>query len=47
MTASSTPNVWNVACELLRTFVIAYLLTRLLPLHISDWKSALRLGLLL
>lgn len=48
MTASAGPNMWKVACELLRTFVLAYLLARLvLMLHIADWKSALQLGLLL
>ncbi|HEY6414043.1 MAG TPA: DUF1761 domain-containing protein [Edaphobacter sp.] len=46
--ANSNPNVVRALCELLRTFVLAWVIARLvLLLNIADWKSALRLGLLL
>jgi hypothetical protein len=44
--ASSSPNALKALCELLRTFVLAYVIARLvLLLDVADWKAALQLGL--
>jgi hypothetical protein len=44
--ASPSPHAAKVLCELLRTFVLAYVIARLvLLLNISNWKDSLRLGL--
>ena len=44
--ASPRPNALKALCELIRTFVLAYVIARLvLRLNIGDWKSALGLGL--
>ncbi|MEO8737134.1 MAG: DUF1761 domain-containing protein, partial [Edaphobacter sp.] len=46
VTASPSPNAVKALCELFRTFVLAYVIARLvLRLNIADWKGALRLGL--
>jgi hypothetical protein len=43
---SPSPSAFKALCELLRTFILAYVIARLvLLLNIADWKSALRLGL--
>jgi Protein of unknown function (DUF1761) len=42
------PDPVRIACELVRTFALAYVIGRLFVLvRIPDWKSALSLGLLL
>jgi hypothetical protein len=44
--ANSNPNAAKALCELLRTFILGYVIARLvLLLNIADWKAALRLGL--
>ena len=44
--ASPHPSALKALCELLRTFVLAYVIARLVPrLNVTDWKSALGLGL--
>lgn len=46
--SNSSPNAVKALCELLRTFILAYVIARLvLLLNIVDWKGALRLGILL
>jgi hypothetical protein len=46
VTASPSPNAVKALCELFRTFVLAYVIARLvLRLNIADWKGALQLGL--
>ena len=43
---SPSPNAVKALCELLRTFVLAYVVAHLvIRLNIVDWKGALRLGL--
>jgi uncharacterized protein DUF1761 len=43
---SPQPNALKALCELLRTFVLAYVIARLiLGLNIADWKDALGVGL--
>ncbi len=45
-TASPHPSALKVLCELLRTFVLAYVIARLiLRLNVTDWKGAIGLGL--
>src|SRR6267143_1642403 len=45
-TASPHQNALKALCELLRTFVLAYVIARLiLRLNVADWKGALGLGL--
>lgn len=45
---TAAPNAAKALCELLRTFVLALVIARLvLMLNIADWKGALRLGFLL
>jgi len=47
-TASPHPNALKVLCELLRTFVLAYVIAHLIHrLNVAGWKGGLRLGLLL
>ncbi len=42
---NSQPNALKALCELLRTFILAYVIARLiLGLNIADWKDALGLG---
>jgi hypothetical protein len=44
--AASQPNALKALCELLRTFVLAYVIARLmLRLDIADWRTALGMGL--
>jgi hypothetical protein len=44
--ASPEPSAVKAICELLRTFVLAYVIARIVLLgNIVDWKGALRLGL--
>lgn len=44
-TASPHPNALKALCELVRTFVLAYVIARLIVrLNIADWKDALGLG---
>lgn len=46
--APPKPSAVKALCELLRTFVLAWVIAWLvLQLEIADWKRALRLGLLL
>jgi Protein of unknown function (DUF1761) len=44
--AASHPSVLKALCELLRTFILAYVIARLmLRLNVADWKDALGVGL--
>jgi hypothetical protein len=44
--ASPKPSAVKALCELFRTFVLAYVIARIVLLgNIVDWKGALRLGL--
>ena len=44
--ANAQPNALRALCELLRTFVLALVIARIvLPLNIADWKTAMGLGL--
>jgi hypothetical protein len=46
--SASSPSPIKALCELLRTFVLAWVIGWVvLALNLRDWKSALRLGLLL
>jgi hypothetical protein len=46
ITASPHPNAVKALCELLRTFVLAYVIAHLiLRLNVIDWKAALGIGL--
>ena len=43
-----SPSPIKAACELLRTFILAWVIAKIvLGLNLRDWKSALRLGILL
>ena len=45
-TGSPQPSALKALCELLRTFILAYVIARLvLRLHVTGWKDALGLGL--
>lgn len=45
---NSQPNALKALCELLRTFILAYVIARLiLRLNVAGWKDALGLGLFL
>ena len=44
--ASPHPSALKALCELLRTFILAYVIASLmLRLNVVDWKDALRVGL--
>jgi hypothetical protein len=46
VSASAHPNWLKIVCELIRTFVLAYVITRLvLLLNVANSKDALRLGI--
>jgi len=46
VSASAHPNWLKIVCELIRTFVLAYVITRLvLPLNVANSRGALRLGI--
>ena len=46
--AGTGPNWVKAALEIIRTFILAWVITRLvLLLNAADWKSALRLGIVL
>ena len=46
VSASAHPNWPKIVCELIRTFVLAYVITRLvLLLNVANSKDALRLGI--
>lgn len=46
VSASAHPNWLKIVCELIRTFVLAYVITRLvLLLNVANSKGALRLGI--
>jgi hypothetical protein len=46
LAGSPQPSAWKALCELLRTFVLAYVIVRLIVrLNVTDWKAALGVGL--